>query len=119
VERSQAGDLLPGAREGNFVLYVSNQSFQIPRVDIGIEIDGRPAVDKVFDVEEQHNWVEFRFQVKNGRHTLEAVSKLGEAQGSWRFHVTGKRWAVVAYWYYPGEAKRFSFDISNEPIGVA
>ena len=112
-------DALPRAPDGNFVLYVSNQSFEIPRVDVRIEIDGRTAVDQDFEVENQHNWVEFRFELRKGRHTLKAVSKTGEAERSWLFNVKGNHWAVVDYWYYPGDAKRFSFDLSNEPIGFA
>ena len=110
---------LPTARDGNFVLYVSNQSFERPEVDIRIEIDGRTAVDGRFPVEDQHNWVEFRFRLPNGRHTLRAVSRTGEARASWTFTVTGKHWAVVDYWYYAGEPKRFSFDVSSEPVGFA
>ena len=107
------------ARDGNFVLYVSNQSFETPRVDIRIEIDGKTAVDQHFDVGDQHNWVEYRFELPRGRHTLEAVSDTGEAEGSWRFTVSGDHWAVVDYWYYEGESKRFSFHLSDEPIGFA
>jgi hypothetical protein len=110
---------VPQAPDGNFVLYVSNQSFDLPRVDIRIEIDGRVAVDEKFDVEGQHNWLEFRFDLPRGRHTLKAVSTVGDAERSWSFNVKGKHWAVVDYWYYPGDPKHFSFDISDEPIGFA
>ena len=48
AEHSPAPDALPTARDGNFVLYVSNQSFELPEVDIRVEIDGRPAVDDEF-----------------------------------------------------------------------
>ncbi len=118
AETSPGPNAFPAARDGNFVLYVSNQSFEIPDVDIRVEIDGRVAVDEEFDVKDQHNWVEFRFLLPKGRHALKAVSKTGEAEGSWRFTVTSKQWAVVNYWYYPGERKRFSFDVSDEPIGL-
>ncbi len=119
AETSPRANPLPRARDGNFVLYVSNQSFELPRVDVRIEIDGRAAVDDRFDVGNQHNWVEFRFRLQKGRHTIRAMSTTGEAEGSWQFTVTGQHWAVMDYWYYPGDSKRFSFDLSNEPIGLA
>ena len=119
AEHSPAPDALPTTRDGNFILYVSNQSFGLPEVDIRVEIDGRPAVDGEFRVEDQHNWVEFRFRLPKGRHTLRAVSETGGAEASWQFSVTDRHWAVVDYWYAAGDPKSFSFHVSDEPIGFA
>ena len=104
---------------GNFVLYVSNQSFETETVDIRVVIDGRLAVEDDFAVEDQHNWAEFRFRLAPGSHVIHAESERGGAELTRRFTVAGKRWAVLNYWYYPGEARRFSFDISARPIGLA
>lgn len=109
----------PTAANGNFVLYVSNQSFEIDPVDIRVTIDGEAAVDDVFEVRNQHNWVEYTFRLAKGRHTLRVESRRGEAELERTFELRGKRWAVLDYWYYRGEPKHFSFDISARPIGFA
>ena len=118
-ELDRPRDALPTTRDGNFVLYVSNQSFDAPRVDIRVAIDGRVAVDEEFDVEDQHNWVEFRFRLRKGDHTLTAASRAGEAKGTWTFTVTGRNWAIVEYWYYPGARKRLTFELTDEQPGFA
>jgi hypothetical protein len=110
---------LPEDEHGNFTLYVSNQSFDIAEVDIRIEIDGLVAVDDTFAVENQHNWVEFVFDLPKGEHVIEAMTERGGARLSRHFTVTKQHWAVVDYWYYPGEPKHFSFSVSDEPIGFA
>jgi hypothetical protein len=114
-----AEERLSESPEGDFTLYVSNQSFDIPEVDIRISIDGLVAVEDTFAVEDQHNWVEFVFDLPEGAHIIEAVSHQGDAELVRRFTVKAEHWAVVDYWYYPDEKKHFSFSISNEPIGFA
>jgi hypothetical protein len=112
-------ETLPPSPAGNFILYVSNQSFELERVDIRVTIDGRLAVDGDFAVENQHNWVEFRFRLAPGRHVLHAESARGGATLTRAFTVAGRHWAVVNYWYYPGEVKRFTFEISDRPLAFA
>ena len=114
-----AEERLPESPQGDFTLYVSNQSFDIPEVDIRISIDGLVAVEDTFAVEDQHNWVEFVFDLPEGAHVMEAVSRRGDAELVRRFAVTAEHWTVVDYWYYPGEKKHFSFSISDAPIAFA
>lgn len=109
---------------GNFVLYVSNQSFAIPRVDILILIDGRIAVKDTFDVGTQHNWIKHTFSLNPGKHTIRAVSIKGSAEMEREFEVKKKHWAVVNYWYYPPDhydptPKCFSFHIDDKPMRFA
>jgi hypothetical protein len=105
---------------GNLTLYVSNQSFEREQVDIRILIDSRPAVDDEFAVEGQHNWIEYRFDLDDGRHTLRAESLQGDAVFERDFSVKGKRWAVVDYWCCHGPSEpRFTFLVRPEPIGFA
>ncbi|TET31589.1 MAG: hypothetical protein E3J72_22000 [Planctomycetota bacterium] len=93
---------IPSDPDGNFALQVSNQSFAIDPVDIEIRIDGRLAVRDDFCVDDQHSRVRFTFNIKPGRHKIEAVSKKGEAKFEKEFEITKKRhWAVIDYWYYP------------------
>lgn len=112
---------LEQAENGNLTLYVSNQSFERGDVDILVFIDGRPAVDGDFAVENQHNWIEFSFRLEDGMHTLHAESVAGEAVFEESFEMAGKRWAVVDYWCCDSmqDEPKFSFHVSSEPIGFA
>ena len=58
------------AKDSNFILYVSNQSFAIDPVDIIILIDGEPAVDQELYVDGQHNWQKFQFLLLEGKHQI-------------------------------------------------
>jgi hypothetical protein len=83
-------------------LYVSNQSFEDPSVQIAISIDGVVVVDETFAVEGQHNWIAFELDVSPGDHILTATSNTG-AQLTVEFTTKAgqPRWAVVDYWWYP------------------
>ena len=120
-ERSPGMTELPTTDDGNFTLYVSNQSFDIDPVDIDIRIDGRLAVSDEFYVEGQHSWHTFKFALGTGSHRITARSDLGAAALDESFLVEGDHWAVVDFWYYgPSHyeptPQQFSFLISDEPI---
>lgn len=111
---------LEQAENGNFTLYVSNQSFERPNVDIAVVIDGRPAVDADFAVGDQHSWVEFRFALDDGEHALRVDSLDGDAILEKRFEVKGKRWAVVDYWCCNDASEpKFTFHVSAQPLAFA
>jgi hypothetical protein len=111
--------------DGDFVLYVSNQSFEIDPVDIVIEIDGEQIVDGEFEVGNQHNWKRYVLRLTPGRHTLTARSIDGEATLEESFVVSERRWAVLNYWYYsdacgsPPEPKHFEFSTYDKPVRFA
>lgn len=112
---------LPLNKNGNFVLYVSNQSFALDPVDIKIYIDGKVAESQDFRVENQHNWQKFQFSLSRGIHKIHVESVKGEAKLEKKFEIKGKHWAVVDFWYYPKldnnqTQKQFSFEIQDEPI---
>jgi len=109
------------SENGNFVLYVSNQSFKISKVYIQIKIDSKVVVSQFFKVGNQHNWKGFQFSLSKGIHTLEARSDQEDVEFAQEFEITDKHWAVVDFWYYPkthGEPAegQFTFNIRNEPI---
>jgi hypothetical protein len=105
------------AENGNVILYVSNQSFDRDKVGIRVLIDGRTAVDRQFAVLDQHNWIEFRFNLEDGEHTLHAVSPDGQAVLEQRFAVAGRRWAVVDYWCCNSASEpKFTLHVSGKPI---
>jgi len=65
----------------NFTLYVSNQSFDIPTIDIEIQIDGQLVITGDFAVEGQHSWFPFLFDLAPGAaHTVEVTANGGATQ---------------------------------------
>ncbi len=109
---------LPYIETGNLQLYVSNQSFDIDPVDIRVELDGDVAVVGDFLVEGQHSWHVFKFEVPEGSVRLDARTIVGEAELTQTFNVTTDRYAVLDYWYYPGDPdhdRRFSLNLFDEP----
>ena len=123
---SQPGNAqtLPQDPNGNFVLYVSNQSFDEDPVDITVHIDGKKAVEADFHVGNQHSWIKHRFNLPPGRHRLAAKSRTGKASLDKVFDISDKHWAVIDYWYYPKlrggsgpTPRKFSFLIQDSPIG--
>jgi len=122
VDKVGNQEILPQDSKGNFILYVSNQSFAINPVDIAILIDGKLAVSDHFEVKDQHNWIQYQFLLNNGEHTIEITSKKGKAALKQTFEIKGKHWACVDYWYYPHDKdhnKIFTFDIQDVPMGFA
>jgi len=107
--------------DGNFLLYVSNQSFAITPVDIIVKIDGKIIVNEMFEVGSQHRWKLFRIKLPKGKHEITASSKKGSATLHKLFTVKGKQWAVVDYWYYPPThydpcPRQLSFKIFDKQI---
>jgi hypothetical protein len=116
------GPIGGGAWSGTgLTLYVSNQSFDDPSVDITVTIDGRVVVDEEFDVEGQHNWKTFELDLGPGEHTLRAESSTGAVHEAVFVLPEGEpRWAVLDNWWYPEEGERhFTFSIHDEPVGFA
>jgi hypothetical protein len=117
-----AGDspALEQVENGNFTLYVSNQSFERDNVDIAVVIDGRTAVAADFAVRDQHNWIEFRFAFEDGEHALRVDSLDGDAILEKRFDVKGRRWAVVDYWCCNDASEpKFTFRVLAQPVAFA
>jgi hypothetical protein len=87
---------------GNFILFISNQSFATTPVDIRVSIDGTPVVQQYFDVGNQHNWLGFPFMLPPGQHRITATSVKGSASITTNFTIGDRRcWGVLDYWYYP------------------
>lgn len=111
-------DTVGAAGNGNFTLYVSNQSFEHPAIDIRVHIDGKLVVADEFEVEDQHTWVAFRLALRTGTHVIRAEASDAELRRT--FRVKGKRWAVLDYWCCDdAEDPRFTFDVSKRPIAFA
>lgn len=118
---SASGPCDPVATEGpeTLHLYVSNQSFEIDPVDIEVYVDGRQLVCDEFFVEGQHNWILHDLSLEWGEHSLRAEGNDGTTTFEETFELNGERWAVLDFWFYPGETEEFSFLIQEGPIGFA
>ncbi|GEM_PF-3184991 len=108
-------------KDGNFVLYVSNQSYEIKTVDILISIDDKPILQEDFNVGDQHDWKQFTLQIANGKHKIEAITRKGSTGISQQFDFTGKQWAVLYFCYSKREGNtcpipELRFENSDRPI---
>lgn len=108
---------LPQDPKGNLVLYVSNQSYLTPSVDITIHIDGKLAIASDFAIGNAHNFVSHTFPLAAGKHKLVVTSKKGAAQYEAEFEIKDKHWATVFYWSSKHQPKKFTFQIQDRPIG--
>ncbi len=103
------------ASESEFILYVSDQSYELSPVDIKVYIDDKLVIDDNFEVGNQHNWESFDFKLKQGKHTIKAVTAEGIVFED-EFTVLGKRWAVLNYWK-DSTVNKFTFDIQiSQPM---
>jgi hypothetical protein len=108
---------MPQSTNGNFVLYVSNQSHAMSPVDITVCIDGKQAVSADFDFGNAHNLIKHTFQLAPGKHTLSAATRKGEVQTEQEIEVTDKHWAVIMFWLNSQTGqKKFSVKIQDKPL---
>ena len=106
--------------KARFVLVVSNQSFREQRALITVAVDGRRLVAQDFDVEGQHNYVDFAFDLPPGRHVLTATGSFRTThRESFELPRSGKRYGVLSYWNDGDRAPFFSWSFSAEPPGFA
>jgi hypothetical protein len=115
--------LPPVSPEPNFVLFVSNQSFDLDPVDIQISVDGELVVEGDFLVGSQHSWHEFGLELEPGTHTIRAVSEAGDTEREDAIELPAEvRYAVINFWYYETGSPEpygptFSFDLFEDPPG--
>ena len=110
--------LIDEAPDGSFHLFVSNQSFDLDQVDITVWLDDEPWVTGDFDVESQHNWYGFDFELDSGSHTVRAESEDGDALLEEDFDFDDEHWAVIDFWFDDNNPEgTFTFFISDEEIG--
>ena len=97
----------PHHGDESLILYVGNESGEVPTLDFEIAIDGsvvaRDVIERVDLVEPQPHR-EIRLSLAPGEHLLEARTRRGDASLSTRFTISGKHWACLTYWNYSGTA---------------
>ncbi len=106
---------------GNFTLFVSNQSFEIDPVDVRVEIDGELVVSACFAVGTQHSFVPFVLSLSEGKHQIRIWSKKGDAELSTEFELEDHDVGVITYWYSPRRhyeptPRHFNFRTQKGPL---
>ena len=122
TELAVDGPILPQADGGDFVLYVSNQSFALDPVELKVYIDGVLAVNQNFHVKNQHNWVRFQFQLRSGTHRIRAVYTVGETQKEEFFTIEKPLWCVIDFYASKGPgpaAQSFNIMFFNHQVAFA
>lgn len=109
---------------GNFSLWVSNQSFAVENVDISVEIDGKLVISEYFDVGTQHTFKEFKLALEPGSHQIHIRSTKGKAELSKTFEFKTGQNGVIDYWYSKKSKygdpipPNFSFNIIDGAIQI-
>jgi hypothetical protein len=107
---------------GVLKLDVSNQSSATPSVDIQVSIDERQVIDEVFHFDMGHTRKSYDLPLAKGSHVVRVVGDQGSARYEGVVEVQGRHWAMLLYWYEPGEpgrpdlqSKHFTFDLRDKP----
>jgi len=108
----------PGDNE--IQLLVSNQSLIHETVRITIEVDGEPVIDQAFDAGDQHNFFSFNVNaIEPGEHTITMRSDTDTELERTFTKTDAPIWMIVHYWFDEYESKKFTFELSNEPVEFA
>ncbi len=98
-----------GENKSDFILYVSDQSFDLSPVEIKVYIDDKLVINEDFEVGNQHNWNEFRFKLSPGSHTIKAVTAEGIILEK-DFTIVARTYGVLNYWN-ASSVNKFTFDL--------
>lgn len=91
--------------EADFLLFVSNQSFDDEEVTLAVTVDGVTVVDASFHVEGQHNWISFPLDLPSGEHEITAAADSGATlRRTFATPPGKKRYAVIDHWTDDGPA---------------
>ena len=103
----------------NFILYVSNQSFDKSKIDISVTVDGNMIVNDKFRVKNQHYWKIYSIRLSQGVHTLIAAADKGKYKIEKQFEITKTHWAVLDFWYKDdtdSQKSNLTFQIYDQQI---
>jgi len=98
---SEDTSVITQVENGNFILYVSNQSTFLDPVDLKITIDGKLALNQEFLTEDGHNHIKFQFRLADGNHIFSVSSIKGNINKDTIFTLPTTPYCVVSFWYYP------------------
>jgi hypothetical protein len=98
-------------------LYVTNQSLDVPLVNIDVAIDDSSVLHGDIAVEGQHTWYEFAILVPVGAHIVYVSSSDRSAFLDQPIDIPAERWAVLAYWNdgIPS-SEFFALTVHDQPV---
>jgi hypothetical protein len=114
----------PGEVHGEVKLYISNQSFVDPQVDITVHFDGDGLFSHTLDVGNQPMWIETRIKAPAGLHEIVAISDTGaEIRATVEFEEGKPKYVVLNYWGaneggFDRDDPLFDLDISDTEPAV-
>lgn len=114
-ERSRDSSLT-AVSDTNFVLYVSNQSYEDEFIRIQVSIDGKLVIDREFFVYNQHTHVEYAFHLTKGKHKLLIRASDADVTSERQIEIVTQHWAAVSYWHDKRTPRQFGFDLKAEKI---
>jgi len=110
--------------KSNFIIVISNQSIDIPLVDINLYIDGQLFIKDKFKVENQHNYKFYYYNLDPGLYEIKIESEKGEVTISEKFELQDEKlWTYIDYTYSngilnPPSQPRLSIKQSNKPLPI-
>lgn len=97
----EGNSFIPQVENGNFSIYVSNQSSDLDPVDLKITIDGKPAIKQEFFFINGSNHIKFQFQLDNRDHIFSVSSINGNVSKDTTFTLPATPYSLVTFWYIP------------------
>lgn len=96
---------------------ISNQSFYMEKVDLGIYIDEELFVNDTYLVEDQHNYLYYYPFMEDGKHEI-SVTYNGKIIGEETIEILNDKptWVVLSYWEEKDTEPNVDFYVSNERI---
>lgn len=93
--------VIPQVENGNYSIYVSNQSSTLDPVDLTIMIDGKLAIKQEFYFENGETHIRFQFQIEDGDHKLSVSSIKGNISKDTTFTPQSTPYCSISFWYEP------------------
>jgi hypothetical protein len=97
---------------GSIAIWVSNQSFEDPSVDMIVEVDGEVVAEDTYHVEGQHTWIHYEVPVGPGFHEIVVDTPSGD-DVAWNTGAEAGNGVVVSWW---GLATYEDDDEQTEPV---
>lgn len=107
-----------GSPDQTVHVYVSNQSFDDPVVDLRVSIGDDVLFDGEAKVGNQHDWKLRERNMTAGTYTITALERSTATQASQEFTFAAgeQRWIVVDFWNDEQDGARFTFLVRDEQV---
>ena len=119
-DKAQQSNSLPLSDEEkktNVTLIISDQCSLKGKTIIKVKIDKKTVVDQVFEVGSQHNWINFYYNLDEGKHVIEAESEDGATiVKEFSVNEGNRRWILIQHWNEQGKSPLLEYEIKSEPF---